>query len=362
MDNFLPTLEAFTEQTGIETQYIIIRQEDLQPVLPTQFEAGQTPGDVIFMVESFIRDFGVDGHAVDVTDRVEPDKYTANALDQVTVGSDVYGGAFTGAAKPGFWYKKSFFSDNGLTVPTTYAEFETLLEDIAAVSGILNPIVSGDGVGWPLSDVTEHFIATYGGSAMNEDLISGDLAFTDASVKAVFEDYLVPLLEAGHFSEPVEWTSGVESFWNEDYGLYFMGSWITGMDQIGDPSDLGLFPLPGGVAEQGVVFGPNYFFVPTYTGMMNEALLLFDFLAGAEGQTERVEAGGALPTHLDVDLSGFPGEADVVASMEGKNIIFDMDDTIGGDFQQTFWTQLQLLWVSPGQLDAVLAAIDADAP
>lgn len=364
MDNFLPTLEAFTADTGIETQYIIIRQEDLQPVLPTQFENGQTPGDIIFMVESFIRDFGEDGHAVDVTDRVDPAKYTANALDAVTVDSTIYGAAFTGAAKPGFWYKKSFFTANNLEVPTTFAEFQTLLADIAGISGIVNPIVSGDGVGWPLSDVTEHFLATYGGADMNTDLISGDIAFTSTAVKNVFATNLVPLLEADYFSEPVEWTSGVEAFWNEDYALYFMGSWITGMDQIGDSSDLGLFALPGGVAvaDQGVVFAPNYFFVPEYTDMMAEALQLFDYLAGPEGQGERVQAGGALPTHLDVDLSGLPGEADVVASMEGKSIIADMDDTIGGDFQQTFWTQLQLLWVSPDQLDNVLAAIDADAP
>ncbi len=358
LDNFMPTLEAFEDETGIETQYIAIRQEDLQPVLPSQFAASQTPADVIFMVESFIREFGADGHAVDVTDRLVPADYTANALDQVTVGSAIYGGVFTGAAKPGFWYKQSFFTDNDLTVPTTYQEFVDLLADIDGIAGIDNAIVSGDGVGWPLSDVTEHFIATYGGAQMHSDLTSGDVTWNDADVRAVFEDYLVPLLDAGYFSEPVEWTAGVEAFWNEQYGLYFMGSWITGMDQIGDASDLGLFGLPGGVADQGVTFGPNYFFVPEYTDRMDEALALFDFLAGADGQQIRVESGGALPSHLDVDLTGFPAEADVVASMEGKTIIFDLDDTVGGEFQTTFWSQLQLLWSDTGQLDNVLDALD----
>lgn len=359
LDNFMPTLEAFEAETGIDTQYIAIRQEDLQPVLPSQFAAEQTPADVIFMVESFIREFGEDGHAVDVTDRLEPADYTANALDQVTVGSTIYGGVFTGAAKPGFWYKTSFFNDNNLDVPTTYNEFVDLLADIDAVAGIDNAIVSGDGVGWPLSDVTEHFIATYGGAQMHADLTSGDATWNDADVRAVFEDYLVPLLDAGYFSEPVEWTAGVEAFWNEQYGLYFMGSWLTGMSTQGvDPDDLGLFGLPGGVADQGVTFAPNYFFVPTYTSRMADALALFDYLAGPEGQLERVQAGGALPSHLDVDLADFPAEAAVVASMEGKSIIFDLDDTIGGEFQTTFWSQLQLLWSDTSQLDNVLDALD----
>ncbi len=362
LDNFMPTIEAFEEDTGVEVLVITMRQEDLQPQLPTQFAAGKTPGDLIFMVESAIRGYGSDGHAVDVTDMVDPTKYVASALDAVTVDSTVYGGSFTGAAKPGFWYKKSFFQTNSLTVPTTYAEFTSLLATIQGITGIINPIVSGDGVGWPLSDVTEHFIATYGGAQMNRDLMDGTADWTDASVRAVFADKLVPLLEADYFSEPIEWTVALEAFWAEDYALYFMGSWVTGMSQVGDPSDLGLFGLPGGVANQGVVFGPNYFFIPKYTDRLDDAKQLFEFLASAEGQALRVEAGGALPTHEDVDLADFPAEADIVASMDGKEIIFDLDDTIGGDFQTTFWSQLQLLWVSPELLDQVLIAIQAEAP
>jgi multiple sugar transport system substrate-binding protein len=40
----------------------------------------------------------------------------------------------------------------------------------------------------------------------------------------------------------------------------------------------------------------------------------------------------------------------------------DLDDTLGGDFQSTFWDQLKLLWVDPTELDNVLTAIQAEAP
>ncbi len=39
-----------------------------------------------------------------------------------------------------------------------------------------------------------------------------------------------------------------------------------------------------------------------------------------------------------------------------------MDDTIGGEFQTTFWDQLKLLWVKPDRLDDVLEMFDEKAP
>jgi len=48
--------------------------------------------------------------------------------------------------------------------------------------------------------------------------------------------------------------------------------------------------------------------------------------------------------------------------MNGVQILSDLDDSIGGQFQTNLWSQLQLLWVSPGQLDAVLASIQSKMP
>jgi len=67
----------------------------------------------------------------------------------------------------------------------------------------------------------------------------------------------VPLLKAGDFSDPIEWTSAVDLWWKGDYALYFMGTWITGM--VDDPTDLGLISLPG---VKAMVLAPDYFMVP----------------------------------------------------------------------------------------------------
>jgi multiple sugar transport system substrate-binding protein len=362
MDAFLPVLEAFENKTGTKVSYRIFRAEDLAPILPAQFAAGQAPGDVIFMWNWFIQEKGEEGHILEVTGMIDEADFRPGVLDLVKVDDKLYGGAYTGKGKPGFWYRKSFFTANGLTVPTTWAEFLTLLDDIAAIPGIVNPILSGDGVGWPLSDITEHFIATYGGPQLHRDLTSGAVAWNSTQVKTLFADRIVPLL-AGNFSDPKTWDLYIENWWNgSEYGLYFMGSWITGM--VHDPTDLGVFSLPGATGAEGVVFSADYFFVPSYTEHPKEAMELFQFLAGEEGQSHQVAQGGHIATNINVPLDAYPPgvDTDMAVAMTGKETLLDLDDTIGGEFQTTFWSQLKLLWVTPGQLDAVLDAIEAKAP
>ena len=359
-DLFLPVLEDFTTRTGIKVSDVTFRQEDLQTILPAQFAAERTPADVIFHASGFIRQFGIDGHAVDMSGTLNEADYSVGALDPLKSGSAIYGGAYTAKAKPGFWYKDSLFTSKGWDkTPANYAGFTALLADIAADG--MTPIVSGDGVGWPLSDVTEHFIATYGGAQMHRDLVSGAKAFTDADVKAIFTDYLVPLLTAGYFGPLVEWTAGVQNLQDEVNALYFQGSWLPTMSQItdtGTTANMRALALPGGVAVQGVVLPVDYVFVPTYTTRMADAMTLFNYLISVEGQEKQIEQGGHFATHVNADPSLAPPTfaGDLIA---GKDILPDLDDTIGGSFQTNFWAQLQLLWADPSALDAILIDIEA---
>lgn len=355
---FMPVLEAFERRTGINVRYRIYRAEDLATLLPAQFDAGKTPGDVIFMWAWYISEIGPDGDALNVTDLVDETDLAPGALAPVKVDGTVYGGAYTGKVKPGFWYRKSFFEDNNLTEPETWDEFVMLLGNISLIEGIVNPIATGDGVGWPISDIVDHFLITYGGPQLQRDLIAGNVDWTSNVVKSIFEDRLVPLLEAGYFSEPIEWTTAVDLWWDGDYGLYFMGSWITGM--VDNPGDLGVFSLPG---TEGLVFAADYFFIPTYTEYPDEAKELFKFLISEDGQATQVGEGGHLATNVHVALGDYPPvDREVAELMEGMEVLLDLDDTIGGEFQTTFWDQLQLLWVHPEELDSVLAAIQEKAP
>ena len=353
LEQFRPVVRAFEARENVTVRYLTYRAEDLASVLPAQFQARQTLADVIFMWDWWIRENPQ--HAVDLRDVWN--RHEQNIVPPaITAGGKVAGVPYTMVAKPGFWYRQSFFERHGLSEPTTWNEFTALLERIGRIPGIRNPIATGNGVGWPISDITEHFLVAYGGAQLQLDLISGEATWQSSRVRQIFENRLVPLLSAGAFSDPIEWTQAVELWWDGDYALYFMGNWITGM--VADASDLGVFPLP---EARAIVTGPDTFFIPQYSEQQDLARRFADFLLSAEGQRIRARSGGKLIIRNDIPASTYPAPdqavAAVVAGME--TTVPDLDDSIGGDWQPTFWDQLKLLWVQPDQLGDVLRRLDA---
>jgi len=358
---FKTVLEEYKKvNPNVEFEYIIMRAEDLAKVLPLNFEAETTPADVIITPWGwFIAEMAAKGHVIELTDISKGD-YVAGILDPVTVEGKIYAGPFTMWLKPGFWYRKSFFDRHGLSEPKTWDELKALLDNIKAISGIKNPIVTGDGVGWPVGDVAEHFIITFAGTQAQLDLIEGRVGFTDSQIRSVFENYLVPLIENRYFSEPIEWTTAIELWWKGEYGLYFMGTWIAGM--VEDANDIAFFPLPG---CKGVVGGTDYVFIPKYTPNKDIALEFVKWLI-TEGQVVHASTpAGKIPTWVKAAPEKlWAPMQDVFRKVKelGLSILPDLDDAIGGDWQILFWDQMKLLWVEPDKLDAILNTLTTQHP
>ncbi len=356
-ENFLKALKVFEEKTGIKVKHVAQTTEELMVGFPTQLAAHKTVADVVIAPwPAWIRNLAKEGHLVEVTDLIDVTKYPKAYVDMVSVDGKVYAAPFKMWAKPGFWYRKSFFEKHGLKVPKTWMEFLELLGKCKAIEGVEAPIASGDGVGWPLSDVTEAFIINRGSPELQEKLIKGEITFDDPRIKAVFWE-LVGLLKEGYFSEPDEWTAQIDKLWEGKYCIYFMGNWMTTMPQVKDLSDLGFFPFP---EAKGVVAGGDWVIIPKYTKHLKEAKLLLKFLAGPEAQEIMVRQGGFLATNVDVPAEAYnPVDRAVVEFMNtpGIKVVPDLDDAIGGDFQRAFWDQLKLLWVNPDALEDVLEAL-----
>lgn len=349
---FEATLRAFSEKTGIPVDYRVMRAEDLAAVLPAQFAAGLTPGDLIFTAWPWwIKEFA--DHLVDVSAKIAGIPFTT---DPVAVAGRAVGVPYVTWVKPGFWYRKSFFAAYNLVEPKSWADFLALLKRIQAIPGVEAAAASGDGVGWPLSDMTEHFIITFGGLNTHLGLIEGILKWESPEVRAIFENYLIPFL--AYASDPIEWTAALDMWWDGKYGIYFMGNWITGM--VEDPTDLGVFTLPG---CQAVVGGTDYMFVPKYSKRVDDAKKLLEYLVSVEGLAVRLAGGGKLSMRADVGPEYYPpAEAALAKAVGVLSLAPDMDDTIGGEWQRAFWDQLKLLWVKPEALDDVLKALDAAYP
>lgn len=370
-ENFLLCLGNFTEETGINVTHYHYTTEDLLIGVPMQLRAESSTADLIIAPwPAWVMDMADEGHLTEVTNLITASKYPSGYINSVEDTNDkIWAAPFKTSGKPGFWYKKSFFETNDLSIPTTYDEFKTLLTNITGIAGIESAIASGDTVGWPLSDTTEAFIMGLGGYQLQEDLITGPSArnWTDSQVVNVFGNLTELLahntLGDDYFSDPADWTSQITKFWNEQYGIYFMGSWMTTMSQIGNVSDLGFFGFP---ETDGVGGAVDYVVIPKYAPHLDEAKELFQWLAGATSQEIMVELGGFFSTHEDVPETAYSTlDMEVLdfITQPTIHIVSDLDDAIGGKFQTTFWAQLRLLWVSPttDTMNDVLDALEEQA-
>jgi multiple sugar transport system substrate-binding protein len=346
--NFRQALGNFTQQTGINVTYYGYTTQDLLTSVPLQLQAPPYSVDVVIAPWPYWI-LQLESYLTPLDDLVNASVFPSNILNPVNDSGSLWAVPFKLSGKPGFWYRPSFFTANGLSVPTTYDEFNnTLLPAIQAISGVENAIASGDSVGWPLSDQVEGFLMGLGGAQLELDLETGPSArnWTDPEVVSIFSN-MTQLIQAGYFSVPDDWTSQITKLWNGQYGIYWQGSFITTQPQVLNVSDLDFFGFP---ETDGVVGAVDYMTIPKYAPHLAEAQQLIQYLADVPAQEIMVKQGGFLAVNLDVPASVYkPIDKKVVDFMAQPQIqiVPDLDDTIGGKWQTTFWDELKLLWTSP---------------
>ena len=363
--NFEQVLGNFTANTGIAVDYYGQTTQDMLITVPQQLAAPPYDVDIVLVPwPNWISDNSA--YLTPVTDLITASQFPTNIIIPVSTPATIWAAPFKLSGKPGFWYRPTFFEANNLNVPTTYDEFKnTLLPAIQAVPGVEAAIASGvdaNGLGWPLSDVTEAFIIGLGGYQLQLDLETGPSVrnWTDSQVTAVFDE-LTGLLEDGYFSTPAEWTGQIAKLWAGTYGLFFEGNFVTAQPQVENKSDITFFPFP---QTNGVSGSVDYAVLTKDAPHMDQAKQLITYLASADAQEILVRQGGALATNTGVPASAYTASDKKVVDFMGQagvTIVPDLDDTIGGLWQTTFWDQLKLLWTDPststqaGVLDALQA-------
>jgi multiple sugar transport system substrate-binding protein len=140
-------------------------------------------------------------------------------------------------------YRKSLFNEKGYAVPKTLDEFVTLANRMQA-DGLV-PLAFGDQDGWPAMGAFDVLDMRMNGYQFHMDLMAGKEKWTDARVKAVFEQWakLLPYFQGGALDRT--WQEAARSMINKQAGMYFLGTFAA--EQATDPavrSDLDVFPFP----------------------------------------------------------------------------------------------------------------------
>ncbi|MFP9061034.1 ABC transporter substrate-binding protein [Natrialbaceae archaeon A-chndr2] len=357
-EDFLAVVNYAEGETGLDISYAPRDTETLLTSTLMDYEAGIATADIVVIpMEGRVRRDAEAGHLEPVGDLWDEEDYTTDHAT-VSVDDDVYAAPFGGDLKPGFWYRESFFDEHDLEEPEDYDQFLDLLAAIDGIEGVEAPLASGNGDGWPLSDITEAFILRQeDGHELQVDLIEGEAQFTDDRVATAFEE-LQELHQEGYFSEVRDFGIQYEFFWANETPLYFMGSWTPAFGAIEDPEDLNYFMLPGAEA---MVTSINWFTIPAYVDDVDAAKDAAEAIISAEGQEIWTERGGFVPTAVDVPEEAYELEVmrDLTQEADEVELVPDLDDALGDPFQAEFWSQLLGFWAEPDQeIEPILETLD----
>ncbi len=177
--------------------------------------------------------------------------------DGKTFGSGNLYGVSPTAEVVGVYYNKTLFDANGWTVPTTFAEFEALLETIKAAG--VTPISFGSLDGWNAIhefSAVQHLLVSldyinnfvYGVNDVSFDIPENQQA------AAVMQDWVAK----GYFTDGfagIGYDDSNKTFKAGDGAMTITGSWLTGELLTETDQEFGFFLLPGNPDQTRLAIG-----------------------------------------------------------------------------------------------------------
>ncbi|MDB5505581.1 MAG: sugar transporter substrate-binding protein [Devosia sp.] len=150
----------------------------------------------------------------------------------------------------GVFYNTDLFAANGITVPTTYAEFVAAAEKLKAAG--ITPIANGgaQGSAWELEVGVGVVGPSVYGAGFYADMMSGAANFEDPRFVAALQRFadLGPYYSDGFAG--IDYTTATQQFINGQAGMFFGGSWENGSFKSQNPElKFSIFPFPGDVAS-----------------------------------------------------------------------------------------------------------------
>ncbi|MFQ9510171.1 MAG: ABC transporter substrate-binding protein [Lachnospiraceae bacterium] len=149
----------------------------------------------------------------------------------------------------GFWYNKELFQQAGCDVPTTWDEFEEVLEKLNAAG--IQPLITGGSDKWPATRlINAYAVRTLGNDVMTKTA-NGDLLYTDKGLVAA-ADKIGEWAEKGYFGQgitTVDSNTAGSMLMSGKAAIFYNGSWFTQnlTDETQNPAGedgIGFFNIP----------------------------------------------------------------------------------------------------------------------
>ncbi|MET9410284.1 ABC transporter substrate-binding protein [Streptomyces sp. NPDC002935] len=164
------------------------------------------------------------------------------------------------------FYRKSVFQQHGYEVPTTWSQFVALCKQMKKDK--LVPIAFGDKDAWPALGTFDQINFRTNGYDFHVELMAGKASWTDAKVRATFDNWaeILPYHQEGAVGRT--WQDAAQTLASKKAGMYLLGTFVgQQFTNEADREDLDFFAFP----EIDSAFGQDTVEAPTDGFMLSKA-------------------------------------------------------------------------------------------
>jgi len=356
-DGFTESLEAFTEDSGIQVSYTGSR--DFETQIRVAAEGGDLPDLAVIPQPGLVRDLA--DKIVPVPKKVldeHEDQFNPYLWELVSVGDKVLGVPNKADVKSLVWYSPKTFKDKGYEVPETWDDMITLQNKMKAdgIAPWCIGIESGDATGWPLTDWMEDIMLRLHGPDVYDQWVGHEIPFNDPKVQQAAAEIEKIWFSAGNV---LNGRQSIASTGFQQAGLpvadgqcgmhrqaNFYGAQFKekGGVTLGDDADVNVFYLPTMNDKFGKVMLSGGTYVVAFND--NEATLeALEYLASPAYANARNEAakGGFISPNKEHDTSKYAEDLDRTLAellVESDPVRFDGSDSMPSEVGAgSFWKE-----------------------
>jgi alpha-glucoside transport system substrate-binding protein len=371
---FQKVLTAFTQETGINTKYESAR--DFLPVVRSRLAAGNPPMVAIIPRPGIVADLAREGSLISLEDLgLDPDaineNYTEAWTNLTTVDDTVYGVVAKANSKSVIWYSPA---DEDVQPVETWDELLSLTNELK--TSPLKPWSLGAKDSWTLTDWFENVYARTAGPDKYNQLFSGEVPFTDPSVKEAIQmmtEMLNDETVAGGIDAAlgITFVDGIGQVFSENpkAHMYMEGGFVGGITladvnpNVKPGETIDFFPFVTIDEAQGTPLVGGGDITAAFVNNEDVAKLV-EYLASPEAGEIWVSTGAIVSPNKGVPSSAYPNElvrkeAEQVTTAE--TFVFDGSDLLPGALGEDWGTLLQTVIKDPGQIDSQLESFQQQA-
>lgn len=287
----------------------------------------------------------------------------ASAAASMTIDGKKWGVPYT-YYQWGVYYRKDIFEQNGIAVPTNWAEFKAAGEALKAAG--VTPITIGSKYLWTTAGVFDYLNLRTNGYDFHMALTKGEIAWTDSRVKDTMNNWK-ELVDAGFFIDnhaAYSWQEALAPMVQGDAAMYVMGNFsVAPLRAAGLTDDqLGFFQFP--------VINPNValaeeaptdtIHIPANAKNKTDAKRFLAYLARADVQTEINATLGQLPINSGSSVADdkfLQAGYKMLSSTEGGIAQF-FDRDAPAEMAKAGMEGFQEFMVKPERLDKILERLE----